>query len=71
MTQSNFNLIKLQADIDKVFDYADLSAHTHEEENPETGEKETVVDHLYAKTIFLGIGDSADNYVEVDEPKEA
>lgn len=71
MTQSNFNLIKLQADIGKVFDYADLSAHTHEEENPETGEKETVVDHLYAKTIFLGIGDSADNYVEVDEPKEA
>lgn len=71
MTQSNFNLIKLQADIGKVFDYADLSAHTHEEENPETGEKEIVVDHLYAKTIFLGIGDSADNYVEVDEPKEA
>lgn len=71
MTSSNFNLIKLQADIGKVFDYADLSAHTHEEENPETGEKETVVDHLYAKTIFLGIGDSADNYVEVDEPKEA
>ena len=71
MTSSSFNLIKLQADIGKVFDWADLTQHTHEEENPETGEKEIVQEHLYAKTIFLGIGDSADNYVEVDEPKEA
>lgn len=68
MKTSNYTLIKLEAEVGKVFDFADLSEHTHEEENPETGEKEIVVDHLYAKTIFLGAGDSADNYVEVDDP---
>ena len=40
------NLIKLEPDTGKVFDYKD----------PEQG-------HLYAKVIFLGDGDSADNYI--------
>lgn len=67
MKTENFNLIKLEADEGKVFDWVDLTEHTHEEENPETEEKITVQDHLYAKTIFLGLNDSANNYIEVDE----
>lgn len=70
MLQSNYTLIKLEADMDKVFDWANLSQHTHEEEDPETGEKIEVQDHLYAKTIFLGLGDSVDNYVEVNAPEQ-
>lgn len=70
MTKSSFNLIKLEASEGKVLDWANLDEHTEEVENPETGEKEIVVDHLYAKTIFLGINDSSDNYIEVDAPKE-
>ena len=68
MKQSNFNLIKLEADEGKVFDWANLDEHTEEVENPETGEKEIITDHLYAKVIYLGKGDSVDNYVEEDAP---
>lgn len=70
MIKSSFNLIKMEADEGKVFDWANLDEHTEEIENPETGEKEIVVNHLYAKVIFLGIGDSPSNYVEVDAPTQ-
>ena len=70
MTRQNFNLIKLEAEEGKVLDWANLDEHTEEIENPETGEKEVVVSHLYAKTVFLGVGDSADNYMEVDAPAQ-
>ena len=70
MKQETYNLIKLEAEIGKVFDWANLDDHIIEEVNPETGETEEVQDHLYAKTIYLGDGDSADNYVEVDAPIE-
>ena len=69
MKQSNFNLIKMEADEGKVFDWADLSQHMHEEET-ESGIVVTVQDHLYAKTLFLGVGDSPENYVEVSKPQE-
>ena len=49
MIKSNFNLIKLEADEGKVLDWANLDEHTEEIENLETGEKEIVIDHLYAK----------------------
>lgn len=68
MKASNYTLTKLEAEIGKVFDWANLDEHTHEEEDPETGEKKVVIDHLYAKVIYLGAGDSVDNYVEVDDP---
>lgn len=68
MKTSNYTLIKLEAEEGKVFDWKDLSAHTHEETDPETGEITVVQDHLYAKIIYLGVGDSADNYVEVQDP---
>lgn len=68
MKQETYNLIKLEAEAGKVFDWANLEEHTFEQENPETGEMEVVTEHLYAKTIYLGDGDSADNYIEVDDP---
>lgn len=68
MQTENYTLIKLIASAGKVFDWANLEEHTHEEEDPETGEKIIVQDHLYAKVIYLGAGDSVDNYVEVDDP---
>lgn len=68
MKTSEYNLIKLEADDRKVFDWADLSAHTHEEEDPETGEITVVQDHLYSKVIYLGVGDAPENYVEVNDP---
>lgn len=70
MVKSNFNLIKLEADEGKVLDWANLDEHTEEIENSETGEKEIVIDHLYAKIVYLGTGDSTDNYVEIDAPEE-
>lgn len=70
MVQTTYNLIELKADEGKVFDWVNLEDHTIEQVNPETGETEIIQDHLYAKEIFLGDGDSADNYVEVDAPQE-
>lgn len=68
MQTVDYTLTKLIASEGKVFDWANLDEHTHEEINPETGEKEIIIDHLYAKVIYLGKGDSVDNYVEVDAP---
>lgn len=66
MKQETYNLIKLEADEGKVFDFA--FPKSEEVENPETGEKEIITDHLYAKVIYLGAGDDAMNYIEVDDP---
>lgn len=68
MQTENYTLTKLIASEGKVFDWANLNEHIHEEENPETGEKETIQEHLYTKVIYLGKGDSVDNYVEVNAP---
>lgn len=64
MKTQEFILQRYDADEDKVFDWADLEAHMVED--PET--KEKTQEHLYAKTIFLSVGDSIENYVEVDAP---
>lgn len=58
MKTVNFNLVKLEADEGKCFDWAEPHFNEGEEE------------HLYSKVIFLGINDSADNYIEIDEPEE-
>lgn len=66
MKSKNFNLIKIDADEGKVFDWADPTQH--QKEDPDT--HEMVLDHLYVKTLFLGSYDDIENYVEVDEPRE-
>lgn len=65
MKTQNFNLIRYDADEGKVFDWVNLEAHQNEDE-----EGNIIQDHLYAKTLFIGINDNIENYVEVDAPKE-
>ena len=65
MISNNFTLTRYDADEGKVFDWADLTLHTSIDE--EGNEK---VEHLYAKTLFLSVRDSIDNYVEIDAPQE-
>ena len=60
MKSQDFILVRYDADEGKVFDYAE----PRYEENPETHERVQI--HLYAKTLFLGINDSIENYIEVD-----
>ena len=49
-----------------VFDYAE--PHINIEQDEEGNEIE-VVEHLYAKVLWLGINDSIDNYKEVEAVK--
>ena len=64
MKSINFNIVRYDADEGKVFDWAE--PRFNEDENGEQ-----VQEHLYAKTLFIGGTDSIENYIEVDEPKEA
>ena len=65
MKSTNFNIVRYDADEGKVFDWAEPRFQENEK-------GEQVQEHLYAKTLFIGIGgtDSISNYIEVDEPKE-
>ena len=60
MKSTNFNLIRYDADDNKVFDWKE--PHYIEDEN---GNK--VQEHLYVKTLFIGNNDNIDNYIEVQE----
>lgn len=65
MKSTNFNLVRYDADNNKVFDWAVARF-------VEDAEGNQVQQHLYAKTLFIGSNDSIENYVEVDAPvKEA
>ena len=63
MKSTNFSLVRYDADEGKLFDWKE--PRYVEDEN---GEK--VQEHLYVKTLFIGINDSIDNYIEVDKPQE-
>jgi hypothetical protein len=60
MKATNFSLLRYDADEGKVFDWAEPRFETDEEGN----EYQT---HLNAKTLFLGITDTIENYIEVAE----
>lgn len=60
MKSTNFNLTRYDADEGKVFDWKE-PRYTHDDEGNE------VQEHLNAKTLFIGITDSIENYIEVDE----
>lgn len=60
MKQQNYTLIKYTADEGKVFDW--------KEPRYIEVDGEQVQEHLYAETLFLGVTDTIDNYIEVDEP---
>lgn len=68
MKAKNFNLVRYDADDGKVFDWAEPRHHDVLDENGNvTG---NFIEHLYAKTLFIGGNDSIDNYIEVDAPEE-
>ena len=62
MKSTNFNLVRYDADEGKVFDWAE----------PRFIETEdgAIQEHLYVKTLFIGINDAIENYVEVEEVAE-
>lgn len=63
MKASNFNLVRYDADEGYVFDWKEPRFIEDEDGNQEQ-------EHLYAKTLFIGVNDSIDNYVEVIAPVE-
>lgn len=63
MKATNFNLVKYEADEGYVFDWKEPRFVEDEEGNK-------IQEHLYAKTIFIGLHDSIDNYIEVAEVAE-
>lgn len=60
MKSTNFTVVRYDADEGFVFDWK-------EPRYVENEFGEQIQEHLYAKTLFLGINDSIDNYVEVEE----
>lgn len=60
MKAENFELIRYDADEGMVFDWKE----------PRYQEGETIQEHLYVKTLFIGGNDTIDNYVEVPQPAE-
>ena len=68
MKKTVFEVNRYDAGENKVFDWKDLSVHTHEEE--QDGKIVVIQDHLYVKTLFIGSHDSIDNYIEVPEPNQ-
>ena len=67
MKTTNFNLIRYDADENKVFDWKEPRFITGIDEE---GNEEQIQEHLYVTTLFIGGNDSIDNYVEVDAPKK-
>ena len=65
MKQENYILRKIEADEGMVFDWADLEAHRHEDEDGNI-----IQEHLYSDILFLADNDSAENYIEVERPVE-
>lgn len=64
MTNTAIVVLQYDADEGKVFDWKDEHKTSYYDENDILIE---TVEHLYAKTLFIGEGDSIDNYVEIDE----
>ena len=67
MKTTNFNLIRYDADDNKVFDWKEPRFI---DEQDEQGNIIKVQEHLYVKTLFIGANDSIENYIEVDAPKK-
>lgn len=65
MKSQEYTVQRYDADEGKVFDWVDLEAHQYEDE-----EGNKIQEHLYVKTLFIGINDSIENYVEIEKPVE-
>ena len=60
MKSTNFTVVRYDADEGCVFDWK-------EPRYVEDEAGEQIQEHLYAKTLFIGLNDSIENYVEVEE----
>ena len=63
MKSQEYTVQRYDADEGKVFDWVDLEAHQYEDE-----EGNKIQEHLYVKTLFIGINDNIENYVEIEKP---
>jgi hypothetical protein len=64
MKTTNFQLVRYDADDNKVFDWKEprfIEVFANDE-------VKEIQEHLYAKTLFIGANDTIDNYIEVDAP---
>lgn len=59
MKSTSFNLMRFDADENKVFDWK-------EPRFVEDEDGSQVQEHLYAKTLFIGGNDNIANYIEID-----
>lgn len=64
MKTTEFKLTRYDADEGYVFDWAEPRYRT---ELNEEGQEIEVQEHLYAKTLFIGVNDHIENYIEVEE----
>lgn len=70
MKITNFTISRYDAEDGKVFDWAEPRfVDEIDEEGKPTGNQ--IQEHLYVKTVFVGIHDSIENYIEVEKPEEA
>ena len=65
MKSQEYTVQRYDADEGKVFDWVDLETHQYEDE-----EGNKIQEHLYVKTLFIGINDNIENYVEIEKPVE-
>lgn len=63
MKSQEYTVQRYDADEGKVFDWVNLEAHQYEDE-----EGNKIQEHLYVKTLFIGISDNIENYVEIEKP---
>lgn len=62
MKSTNFKLVRYDSDEGYVFDWKE-PRFTQDEEGNE------IQEHLYAKTLFIGVNDDIENYIEVMLPE--
>ena len=63
MKSQEYTVQRYDADEGKVFDWVEPRFLEDEEGNK-------IQEHLYVKTLFIGINDSIENYVEIEKPVE-
>lgn len=64
MKVTDFSLVRYDADEGCVFDWKEPRFVEKTDENGNV--IETIQEHLYAKTLYIGALDSITNYVEID-----
>lgn len=61
MKSQEYTVQRYDADEGKVFDWKEPRFLEDEEGNK-------IQEHLYVKTLFIGINDNIENYVEIEKP---